>query len=93
MNWEVIGWTCITVAALMGVAALILTLISAKNMKSRRKSVGEIHTDMKIGSRVLFGGGIYGTVTGMDEETLRVEIAPKTIITISRYAVQALVKE
>lgn len=93
MNWEVIGWTCITMAVVMGVIAIILNLISARGMKQKRKSVGEIHTEMKIGSRIMFAGGIYGTVTGMDEETLRVEVAPKTIITISRYAVQALVKD
>ncbi len=93
MNWEVIGWTCITLAVVMGVIALILNLVSARSMKAKRKAVGEIHTEMKIGSRVMFAGGIYGTVTGMDEDTLRVEIAPKTIITISRYSVQALVKD
>lgn len=93
MNWEVIGWTCITMAVVMGVIAIILNLISARSMKQKRKAVGEIHTEMKIGSRIMFAGGIYGTVTGMDEETLRVEVAPKTIITISRYAVQALVKD
>lgn len=91
INWEVILWTCVTVGVLVCVFAIILYIISAVNMRKKRKSVGEIHTEMKVGSRVMFAGGIYGKVVGMDdEETLRVEIAPKTVITISRYSVQSL---
>ena len=93
MNWEVIGWTCITIAVIMGVIALILVAISARGMRAKRKSVGDLQTGMKVGSKVMFAGGIYGTITGMEEDTLRVEVAPKTVLTISRYAGQALVKD
>ena len=91
INWEVILWTCITIAVLMGVFGLILSIISAVNMKKRRKQVGDIHTTLAIGSKVMFGGGIYGKVVRMgEEEVIGVEIAPKTIIDISRYAIQAI---
>lgn len=91
INWEVILWTCVTLAVLMGVIGLILYAISAKNMRSKRKELGEVHTGMKVGSRIMFAGGIYGKIVGMDDEdTLRVEVAPKVVITISRYAVQSL---
>ena len=64
INWEVIIWTCITLAVLMSV----------------------------IG-RIMFAGGVYGKVVSIDDEdTLRVEVAPKVVITISRYAVQSLLK-
>ena len=36
INWEVILWTCITLAVLMGVIGLILYAISAKNVRSKR---------------------------------------------------------
>lgn len=91
INWEVIVWTCVTLAVIMGVIALIIYAISAVNMRKKRESIGKVHTEMKIGSRIMFAGGIYGKVVGIsDEETLRVEVAPKVIITISRYAVQDL---
>lgn len=93
INWEVIIWTCITLAVLMSVIGLILYAISAKNVRSKRKELGEVHTELKVGSRVMFAGGVYGKVVGIDDEdTLRVEVAPKVIITISRYAVQSLLK-
>ena len=94
INWEVILWTCITIAVLMGIFGLILSIISAVNMKKRRQQIGDIHTTLKVGSKVLFAGGIYGKVVRMngEDEVIGVEVAPKTIIDISRYAIQAIEK-
>ena len=93
INWEVIIWTCITLAVLMSIIGLILYAISAKNVRSKRKELGEVHTELKVGSRIMFAGGVYGKVVGIDDEdTLRVEGAPKVVITISRYPVQSLLK-
>lgn len=93
INWEVILWTCITIAVLMGIFGMILSVISAVNMKKRRQEIGDIHTTLAVGTKVMFAGGIYGKVVRIDEgEIIGVEIAPKTIIDISRFAVQAIVK-
>ena len=93
INWEVVLWTCITIAVLMGIFGMILTIISAVNMKKRRKEVGDIHTTLAVGSKVMFAGGIFGKVVRMgQEEIIGVEIAPKTIIEISRFAVQQIME-
>ena len=91
INWEVILWTCITLVILLGVFGLVLAFLSASNMKKQRERVGKIHTELAVGSQVLFAGGIYGKVLSFDEETANVEISKGTIIKISRYAIQALV--
>ena len=95
INWEVILWTCITIAVLMGIIGLILSFISAKNMRKRREQMAEIHTTLAIGTKVMFAGGIYGKVVRMngDDEVIGVEVAPKTIIDISRFAIQAIEKK
>ena len=92
INWEVILWTCVTIGVLVGTFGLILTIISATNMKKRRQQMADIHTTLAIGSKVLFAGGIYGKVVRMngDDEVIGVEVAPKVIIDISRFAVQAI---
>ena len=93
INWEVILWTCITIAVLMGVIGLILTIISAVNMRKRRKEIGDIHTTLAVGCKVMFAGGILGKVVRVgEEEFIGVEVAPKTIIEVSRFAVQAIVE-
>ena len=90
MNWEVIGWTCITLAFIMGIIALVLAVISARNVLKRRTELTEVHTELKIGSQVMFGGGIYGKVVGIEDETVNVEVAKGTVIKISRFAIQSL---
>ncbi len=94
INWEVVLWTCITLAVIMGLIGMILTIISSVNMKKRRNEVGTIHTTLAIGKRVMFAGGIYGKVVRMNDtdEIIGVEIAPKTIVDISRYAVQQIIE-
>ena len=93
INWEVVLWTCITLAVIMGVIGLILTIISSVNMKKRREQVGQIHTTLAVGSKVMFAGGIYGKVVRLgQEEIIDVEVAPKTIIQISRFAIQGIVE-
>ena len=57
----------------------------------KRNSLSEVHTSLAIGSRILFAGGLYGKVVGFpDEDTVNVEIAKGTVITISRYAIQSI---
>lgn len=94
INWEVILWTCVTIAVLMGVIGLVLTIVSSVNMRKRRKQVAETYTTLAVGCKVIFGGGILGKVVRMGEdEFIGVEIAPKTIVEISRFAVQQIVTD
>ena len=91
INWEVILWTCVTVGVLIGIFAMILTAISAVNMKKRRQQMGDIHTTLAVGSKIMFAGGIYGKVVRVGEdEIIGVEVAPKTIIDISRFSIQGI---
>lgn len=92
INWEVILWTCVTLAVILGVIGLILAFISAKNMKKRRKELSEVHTGLQIGSKVIFAGGIYGKVVGIEGDTVKVEAAKNMVLTISRYAIQSIIQ-
>lgn len=94
INWEVVLWTCITLGVIMGVIGLILSIFSARNMKKRRTEIAKLHTTLAIGKRVMFAGGFYGKVVRMNDtdEVIGVEIAPKTVVDISRFAVQEIVE-
>lgn len=95
MNWEVIFWTCATLFVIVVVVALGLSLVSAKNVRKRRIELEEVHTELAVGCQVICCGGIYGRVVGFDneDETVNVEVAKGTVITISRYAIQTLIKK
>ncbi len=45
---------------------------------------------IKKGDQVVTGGGIYGRVTGVDEQTLVVEIAPQVRVKVNRANVAGL---
>ena len=94
MNWEVIGWTCGTMFAVVVVVALGLSIISALNVRKRRTELEEVHTELAIGCKIICCGGIYGKVVGINDndEVVNVEIAKGIVITISRYAIQTLIK-
>lgn len=88
VNWEVVLWTCITVAVLAGIVALILIFISAKNIKKRTSELKDIHIELKPGMKVMFCGGIYGKVVSAEKEKVEIEIAKNTVISVSRYSIQ-----
>ena len=88
INWEVILWTCITVGVLVGIGALILIFISAKNLKKRTSELKDVHVDLKPGMKVMFCGGIYGKVVSVEKEKVEIEIAKNTVISVSRYSIQ-----
>lgn len=92
MNWEVILWTCITLAVLMGVIGIIMSIMSARGMKKRREHMLELYNGLAIGSNVLFANGLYGRVVGIEEETVNIEIAKGAIVKADRFSIQSIVK-
>ena len=88
INWEVVLWTCITIAVLAGIVALILIFISAKNVKKRASELKDIHIELKPGMKIMFCGGIYGKIVSVGKETVEVEVSKNVVITVSRYSIQ-----
>jgi preprotein translocase YajC subunit len=48
---------------------------------------------LRVGDEVITAGGIRGYVRQLDEEVLKVEIAPEVVVRLDRRAVAALVQE
>lgn len=90
MNLEVIMWTCITVAVIVAIGGIGVTIVSARNMKKRRQEMATIHTTLKAGVRVLFAGGIYGTITKVKDDIVDVEVSKGVVVSISRYSIQSI---
>ncbi len=57
---------------------------------------GSEHTRMQdelaAGDEVITAGGLHGTVVGIDETVLHVEIAPGTVVRVDRRAIAARVE-
>lgn len=57
--------------------------------KERRKMIEEL----RAGAKIVFAGGLMGTIQEAAEKTFKVEIAPGTVIEIARSSVQGLAEE
>ena len=90
INWEVILSTCITIGVLLGIAALILTFISARNIKKKASELKDLHSDLKPGMEVMLCSAIYGKVIKVKDDIVEVEIAKNVIVSVSRYAIQSV---
>ena len=89
MNWEVILWTCGTIAVLLIIAALVVSIMSARNMKKSRDRMAQLQTDIKVGASVMFAGGIYGKIVGIKNDLMDGEVSKGVVIQISRYSIQS----
>ena len=72
-------------------AALWLFLI--RPQKRRQVEATRMQDDLAAGDEILTAGGIHGTVRGIEDEVVQLEIAPGTIVRLDRRAVAAVVPE
>jgi preprotein translocase subunit YajC len=75
------------------VAFLLLWLIVVRPQRKRQTQQQQMLGDLRVGDEVLTAGGIYGTVSRLDEESVTVEIAPKTEVRVARRAIAGVTRE
>jgi len=72
-------------------AAMWLFLI--RPQKRRQVEQARLQDSIAAGDEILTAGGIHGTVRGIEDEIVQVEIAPGTIVRLDRRAVATVVQE
>ena len=56
-------------------------------MKRRQQKVQAFLAALKVGDRVVTSGGIYGTITRVNDQSIQVQVADKVRLEVSRNAV------
>jgi preprotein translocase subunit YajC len=75
---------------LMGIIFAIFYFILIRPMRTKQKKLEDLVKALKPGDKVIINPGIYGTVEGIDQDTLLLRIAEKTRIRVLRSAVAGL---
>ena len=75
------------------VAFLLMWLIFVRPQRRRQSQQQQMLSDLRVGDEVLTAGGIYGTVSRLDEDQVTVEIAPKTEVRVARRAIAGVTRE
>jgi preprotein translocase subunit YajC len=56
-------------------------------MKRRQKKVQEFLSALKVGDRVVTSGGIFGSITKVNEQSVQLQIAQNVRVDVSRNAI------
>ena len=56
-------------------------------MKKKQKKVQEFLSALKVGDRVVTSGGIFGSITKMNEQSIQLQIAQNVKVEIARNAI------
>ncbi|HSE08219.1 MAG TPA: preprotein translocase subunit YajC [Nocardioidaceae bacterium] len=86
MNSETLG----TLFPLL-LIVLAFWLLVIRPARKRQSEMTRIQNSVEIGSEVMLGSGIFGTVTSIGDDTLTLAIAPGTEIKVARQAVVRVV--
>jgi preprotein translocase subunit YajC len=65
----------------------ILYFLILLPMRNQRKKVEEFQQGLKVGDKIVTTGGIYGSITRVNDQSVQVQIADKVRIEISRAAI------
>jgi preprotein translocase subunit YajC len=76
------------IIAMVVIFYFLLIRPQQKRAKEHREMLGA----MKRGDKVITSGGIYGEVTGLEDKSVTIEIAPKVRIKVTRESVSAIIK-
>ena len=66
-----------------GLMWVLLILPQQRRMRQHQAVIASL----EVGDEVVTAGGVYGTITSVDEETLAVEVAPGVVLRVLRNAV------
>jgi preprotein translocase subunit YajC len=74
-------------------AFFVLWLVVVRPQRKRQTQAQQMLGDLRVGDEVLTAGGIYGTISQLDEDRVTVEIAPHTEVRVARRAIAGVTRE
>ena len=72
---------------LLALAVLLLFVLPARQRKRMQAQAQALQESLRIGTPVMTTSGIHGTVAGLAERTVDLEIAPGVVVTFARPAI------
>jgi preprotein translocase subunit YajC len=75
------------------IAVLVVWLIFVRPQRKKQSQQQQMVNELNVGDEVLTAGGIYGTITELDDDQITVEIAPQTKVRVARRAIAGVLTE
>ncbi|MEE6261934.1 preprotein translocase subunit YajC [Plantactinospora sonchi] len=71
----------------------VMYFMMIRPQQKRRREAEQMQSALSAGDEVVTIGGLYGTVTGVDDETVMIEVAPGVQTRYARPAIARVVKQ
>jgi preprotein translocase subunit YajC len=75
---------------LLAIALVVLIVLPARQRKSMQAKAQAMQESLTVGTPVVLTSGLHGTVAGLGEGTVDIEIAPGVVATFARPAVMEI---
>ncbi len=72
---------------------VIIYFLMIRPQQKKAKQHREMLAALKKGDRILSSGGLYGVVTGLTDDAVTMEIAPKVRVKISRGSIAGVINK
>ena len=72
------------------IAAVFWLLLIRPNVRRQRQQVA-MQESLRVGDQIMLTSGFYGTLRGLEDDRVEVELAPGTTVTVARGAVGSVV--
>jgi preprotein translocase subunit YajC len=76
----------VSLLPLIGIA-LLFWLFIVRPASRRQRELGRMQSSLTVGDEIVLTSGVFGTVRQVEDDHLRVEIAPGVVIKVARGAV------
>lgn len=75
------------------VMVLIFYFLLYRPQKTAQKRRQSLLDSLEKGNRVMTIGGIYGTIEELDDKTIKLKIAPNTVIEVARSSINSNISQ
>ncbi len=81
--------TLLMFALIIGIFYFMILRPQQKRQKEREKMLGAV----KKGDKIITAGGLHGTIAGIDEKTVLIQVADNVKLKFDRSAVASIIRE
>ena len=72
---------------LIALFAVVLFVLPARQRKRMQAKTQELQDSLTVGTPVMTTAGLHGTIAGLGDKTIDLEIAPGVVVTFARQAI------
>ena len=87
------GGSALTAIAPLFIIMIIFYVLLFVPQQRRQKKVQQMQNELKSGDKVITSSGIYGTIVGVEDDTVQLRIAEQVRIRLSRQSIAGLQSE